>query len=55
MVWAARSVRRAPARLLHRLRDAEEMEREMAALALSAAGSAAVPALRRLDHQRLSY
>jgi hypothetical protein len=33
--------------LLHRLRDGEEMEREMAALALSAAGSAAVPALRQ--------
>ena len=31
--------------LLNRLRDGEEMEREMAALALSAAGSAAVPAL----------
>lgn len=33
--------------LLNRLRDGEEMEREMAALALSAAGSAAVPALRQ--------
>ena len=33
--------------LLNRLRVGEEMEREMAALALSAAGSAAVPALRQ--------
>ncbi len=33
--------------LLNRLRVGEEMEREMVALALSAAGSAAVPALRQ--------